>query len=104
MGDNRTNVYIDREVTSIDEDKKDDILQNFDRFTNYLEDKMELGKKMGLNEDKLTKGAEKIADYLAKHEEPRTREEKLLQALWKVGDTDLQKGLARMLVRLVDEK
>ncbi len=40
------------------------------------------------------------SNYLAKHEEPRNSEEKLLQELWKVGDKDERHKLAHMLVKL----
>jgi hypothetical protein len=46
--------------------------------------------------------AEKVEDYLAKHEEPKNREEKLLQELWKVGDKEERHKLPHMLVKLVD--
>ncbi len=47
-----------------------------------------------MNEEQLAKTAQKVADYLAKHEEPRNREENLLHELWKVRDKEQQHHLA----------
>jgi hypothetical protein len=70
-------------------------------FKSYLGDKVSKGEKLGMNEEQLAKTAQKVADYLAKHEEPRNREENLLHELWKVGNEEQQHHLAHMLVRLV---
>lgn len=88
-------------INSMSEEKKEDILSSFEGFKSYLGDKVSKGEKLGMNEEQLAKTAQKVADYLAKHEEPRNREENLLHELWKVGDTEQQHHLAHMLVRLV---
>jgi len=56
---------------------------------------------MGLSEEALAKATEKVAGYLAKHEEPRNREQYLLQELWKSGDKEQQHALSHMLLNLV---
>ncbi|KIL49115.1 DUF3243 domain-containing protein [Jeotgalibacillus campisalis] len=91
---------VEKEIQQTDNEQKEEILQNFDRFKNYLGDQVSKGEKLGLGEESLAKGAEKVGDYLAKKEEPRNREEKLLQELWVVGDKDQRHHLAHMLVRL----
>ncbi|MDG5471893.1 DUF3243 domain-containing protein [Jeotgalibacillus sp. ET6] len=91
---------VEKEIQQTDNEKKEDILQNFDRFKNYLGDQVSKGEKLGLGEESLAKGAEKVGDYLSKNEDPRNREEKLLQELWKVGDKDQRHQLAHLLVRL----
>ncbi|MGG2087649.1 DUF3243 domain-containing protein [Priestia aryabhattai] len=88
-------------INSMSEEKKEDILSSFEGFKSYLGDKVSKGEKLGMNEEQLAKTAQKVADYLAKHEEPRNREENLLNELWKVGDKEQQHHLAHMLVRLV---
>lgn len=98
-----TQGQVEEKVRSIGEEKKEDILASFDTFKNYLGKKVEKGEKLGMNEEQLAKTAQKVADYLAAHEEPRNREEKLLQELWKVGDKDQQHQLAHLLVRLVQQ-
>jgi hypothetical protein len=66
------------------EEKKEDILSSFEGFKSYLGDKVSKGEKLGMNEEQLAKTAQKVADYLAKHEEPRNREENLLHELWRL--------------------
>ena len=65
-------------INSMSEEKKEDILSSFEGFKSYLGDKVSKGEKLGMNEEQLAKTAQKVADYLAKHEEPRNREENLL--------------------------
>ncbi len=89
-------------VDRIPEEERDQILQNFDVFKEYLGKRVRLGEKMGMSEEQLAKAAEKVADYLAENEEPRNREEKLLKELWSAGNQEQQHMLAHMLVRMVD--
>lgn len=96
-----TQGQVEQKLQSMGEDKKDDILSSFETFKEYLGKKVEKGQMLGMNEEQLAKTAQKVADYLAAHEEPRNREEKLLQELWKVGNEEQQHQLAHMLVRLV---
>ncbi|MGX1196013.1 DUF3243 family protein [Metabacillus sp. SLBN-84] len=98
-----TNVNnVDEKVANMDSEKKDRVLQDFEKFKEYLSDKVHKGEKLGLGEEQLAKAAEKVAGYLAEHEQPRNSEEKLLQELWKVGNKDEQHALAHLLVRLVN--
>jgi hypothetical protein len=95
---------VDKAIQRMGDEKIEEITANFDSFKSYLKDKVELGKKLGLGEEQLAKTAEKVAGYLASNVEPKNREEKLLQELWKVGNEEQQHMLAHMLVRLVEEK
>jgi Protein of unknown function (DUF3243) len=85
------------------EDKKDDIMQNFKTFKDYLGDQVHKGEKLGLGEEGLSKGAKRVADYLAKHEEPRNREEKVLNELWNVANEEERQHMAHVLVKLADQ-
>ncbi|WP_071461201.1 DUF3243 domain-containing protein [Bacillus massilinigeriensis] len=103
MENNSTNVNerVEKKLSNLGEGQKDEILSSFGHFKSYLSDKVSIGEKMGLDEEQLAKAAEKTANYLAKHEEPRNSEEKLLQELWKVGTQEEQHKLAHLLVKLV---
>lgn len=94
---------VDNAIKRIPQDERDDILSSFDTFKQYLTKRIELGERIGLNEEQMAKIAEKVANYLANHEDPRNREEKLLQELWKSGNKEQQHALAHMLVHLVHE-
>ncbi|GGF26624.1 hypothetical protein GCM10010954_27100 [Halobacillus andaensis] len=90
-------------AAKMSEDKKDDIMQNFQTFKDYLGDQVQKGEKLGLGEEGLTKGAKRVGDYLAKNEEPKNREEKVLNELWNVANEDERKHIAHVLVKLTDE-
>ncbi|SIT71083.1 DUF3243 domain-containing protein [Edaphobacillus lindanitolerans] len=92
---------IENRMGDYDQEEKEQILENFNHFKQFLSEKVEKGEKMGLSEEQLAKGAELVANYLAKHEEPRNREQYLLAELWKAGNKDEQHHLAHMLVKLV---
>ncbi|OBZ13158.1 MULTISPECIES: DUF3243 domain-containing protein [Bacillales] len=95
---------IDQTLDRMDSGKKDEILQNFGEFKSYLAKRIELAENVGLNEEQLALVAQKVAGYLAKHEDPRNREEKLLQELWKVGTEEEQHKLAHLLVKLAQSE
>ena len=92
---------VQQELNNVDTEKKEEILSSFSTFKSYLGDKVAKGEKLGLGEEQLAKTAEMVANYLAQNEEPRNREENLLQELWKSGNKEQQHGLAHMLVNMV---
>ncbi|APH05590.1 DUF3243 domain-containing protein [Bacillus weihaiensis] len=92
---------VERAVNGMGEEKKDEILSNFESFKEFLGNKVAMGKKMGLTEEQLALAAQKVGDFLASHEHPRNREEKLLQELWRAGSEDERHMLSHMLVKLV---
>lgn len=90
-------------ISRIDAPKKDQILNDFESFKSYLNRRIAIGESLGLSEEQLAQVAEKVADYLAAHEDPRNAEENLLRELWKVGEQDERHKLAHMLVRLAQQ-
>lgn len=62
---------------------------------------MAKGQKLGLSDDLLAKGAKFVAEHLAKNEEPKNHEQKVLQELWKVAEEDEKKTLSKLLVKMV---
>ncbi|MDQ0219944.1 DUF3243 domain-containing protein [Peribacillus cavernae] len=95
---------VDEALRKIEPEKVDEILSNFENFKSYLDKRLDIMKKVGLEEEQLANTAEKVADYLADKIEPKNREEKLLQELWKVGNDEERHKLAHMLVKLVDKQ
>jgi hypothetical protein len=91
-------------IDRIDDSRKQRILEDFNGFKSYLSKRIQMAQSIGLSEEQLAMAAEKVADYLAEHEEPRNSEENLLQQLWKVGDKDQRHKLAHMLVRLAQSE
>ncbi|WP_411842497.1 DUF3243 family protein [Salinicoccus sp. HZC-1] len=94
----------EEKARNMDQENKDEILQSYDRFINYLGDQVNKGEKVGMDEDQLAKAAKKAADYLSSNEEPRNREEQVLKELWKATSNDDEKQtIARVLVRLAQK-
>lgn len=91
---------VDDALKRMDGERKEEILENFEAFKRYLGERIELAQGIGLSEEMMARAAEKIGDYLAANEEPRNREEKLLQELWKAGEQEHRHALAHILVRL----
>lgn len=88
----------------MNQEEKDQILQSYDEFLSYLGDQVGKGEKLGMNEDQLAKSAKKLGDYLAKNEDPRNREEKVLKEMWSVAENeDEKKTVSRLLVRLTQQ-
>lgn len=92
---------ITEKISELTPEQKEDILNNFSNFKSYLQDQLAKGQKLGLSDDLLAKGAKFVAEHLAKNEEPKNREQKLLQELWKVAEEDEKKTLAKLLVKMV---
>jgi hypothetical protein len=92
--------HVDDTLNRMNPGHKDEILQSFDTFKAYLKKRIKLGQSIGLNEEQMALVAQHVADYLAATEEPRNREEKLLQELWKVGNEEQRHKLAHLLVKL----
>ncbi|WP_026692280.1 DUF3243 domain-containing protein [Peribacillus kribbensis] len=94
---------VEEKIQNMGEDKKDQIMSSFDEFKSYLSDKVSKGESLGLGEEQLAKLTEKVAGYLAKHEDPRNSEEYLLQQLWQAGNDEERHKLAHMLIKLVQQ-
>ncbi|MCM3216039.1 DUF3243 domain-containing protein [Niallia taxi] len=99
--ENKLESKVNDKLQNMDSEKKEEILSSFDGFKQYLADKVEKADKLGLDQEQIAKAAQKVGDFLAAKEEPRNREEKLLQELWKAGNEEEQHKLAHMLVKLV---
>lgn len=94
---------IKEELDSIHANDSVVILNNFHYFKKHLAKKIELGESMGLSEEKLAKTTELVANYLAKHETPKNREEKVLMELWNVGTKEEQRALSHMMLKMVKQ-
>ncbi|MBM7567570.1 DUF3243 domain-containing protein [Paenibacillus sacheonensis] len=91
---------IEQAVQAMSNGKGDQILQDFEAFRSYLAKRIEMAQGLGFGDEQLAVIAQKVAGYLAEHEEPRNSEEYLLRELWKVGTEAEQHKLAHMLVKL----
>jgi len=82
-------------ISRIEPDERERILQDFGEFKGYLSARIRMAENFGMSEERMA---------LSGHEEPRNREEQLLQELWKAGTEEERHSLAHMLVRLAKEE
>ncbi len=94
---------VENRLQDLSQEEKDRILESFNNFKNYLNDQVSKGERLGLGEEALAKAAEKVADYLAKFEEPRNSEEKVLKELWTAAEGDEKHAIAHALLRMVQK-
>jgi hypothetical protein len=87
-------------LNRMDGKSREEVLQDFEKFRSYLAKRIHMAQIIGMNEEQIAVTAQKIADYLSEHEEPRNAEEHLLNELWKVGSDEEKHMLSHMLVRL----
>ncbi|MFC7687082.1 DUF3243 domain-containing protein [Ureibacillus sp. GCM10028918] len=95
---------VENQLKDLSQEEKDQILESFTQFKNYLSEQVSKGEKLGLSEETLAKAAEKVADHLAKSEEPRNSEEKVLQELWKAAEGEEKHAIAHALLRMVQNQ
>lgn len=95
---------VDQKLKDLSPEEKDAILNEFNEFKSYLNNQLSKGKKLGLSDEILAKGAKFVADHLAKNEEPRNSEQKLLQEMWKVAEEDEKKHIALVLVKMIQSE
>lgn len=77
------------------------VLSNFDSWKQFLADRMEQGKKMGLSEDTLANLAFEIGSFLDERVDPKNDEQRVLKEMWDAGDEEERKTLARIMCKLV---
>lgn len=77
------------------------ILDNFRDWKEFLGERVEQAKQAGMESETLQNVAYQIGDYLAEQVDPKNDQERLLKQLWDAGDSEQQKALASMMVKLV---
>jgi cell shape-determining protein MreC len=77
------------------------ILSNWDRWKDFLADKMHQAENIGMNSETINKLATNIGDYLAEHVDPKNEQERLLSDLWTVADENERNMIARLIMKLV---
>jgi hypothetical protein len=79
------------------------VLTSFDTWKQFLHDRVQAAESIGLSEEQVSKLAFKIGDFLANKIDPENVQEKVLKDLWQVADTDEQKTIARLMVKMVND-
>lgn len=81
--------------------KNSETLKHWDKWKSALSKAVNLGQTVGLSEETIDNIAYRIGNMLTGAVDPENREERLLQQLWKTGDDEDRKVLAKLIVRMV---
>lgn len=76
-------------------------LENFSTWKQFLSNRIEEAKDLGMSEESITSAAQQIGNYLSSHVKPENKEEQILKELWNVASSEEQKALARTMIKLV---
>lgn len=82
--------------------KKSETLSHWDKWKNTLAKGVKLGETVGLSNNAIDEIAFRIGNVLSAAVDPENREERLLQELWKVGDDEDRRTLAKLIVKMLE--
>lgn len=77
-------------------------LSNWNKWKKTLKTAVNVGESMGMSEKTVDNIAYRVGNFLTAAVDPENREERVLQELWKVGDDEDRKTLAKMVVKMVE--
>jgi hypothetical protein len=80
------------------------VLETFDRWKQFLAERVNQAQAAGMDEETISKLAFQIGEFLDEKVDPQNGEEQLLKNLWDVGTEDERKTIARLMVKMVDQK
>lgn len=78
------------------------VLNDFDTWKKFLGDRVSAAKKIGINEEAISKLAYEIGSFLDAKVDPKNDEERVLKELWDVGDESDRKTMAKLMVKLAE--
>jgi hypothetical protein len=78
------------------------VLENFDRWKEFLGDQVDKAEAMGIPKEKITHVAAKMGDFLSDKVDPKNPQERLLKQMWDSSDPDEQHTLASIMVKMSD--
>lgn len=79
-------------------------ISSFDQWINTLSEAINKAHAAGLSDDKISKSAMQLGNFLAANVTPDIPENKLLKELWDTGDEKEKEILAEMVVKMVKNK
>lgn len=80
------------------------VLETFDKWKEFLAERVNQAQQAGMSEDMITQLAFQIGEFLEAKVDPKNSEQRILKELWDVGNDEERKTIARLMIRLVDEK
>ena len=79
------------------------VLENFDRWKEFLGEQVDKAQSMGVSQDRITNVAARMGNFLANKVDPKNEQERLLKQLWEASDADEQHTLASIMVKMADK-
>ncbi|MDQ1908902.1 DUF3243 domain-containing protein [Paenibacillus sp. GD4] len=76
------------------------VLKVFERWKEFLGNRVEQAEKAGMSEETISKLAFQIGEFLSDKVDPENKEERVLKELWDVSDETERKTLAKIMVKL----
>jgi hypothetical protein len=76
------------------------VLKVFERWKEFLGNRVEQAEKAGMSEETISKLAFQIGEFLSDKVDPENKEERVLKELWDVSDESERKTLAKIMVKL----
>lgn len=76
------------------------VLNVFDRWKEFLGERVEQAEKAGMNEETINKLAFQIGEFLSDKVDPENSQERVLKELWDVSDEQERKVMAGIMVKL----
>ncbi|MCZ8519988.1 MULTISPECIES: DUF3243 domain-containing protein [Paenibacillus] len=76
------------------------VLKVFERWKEFLGERVEQAERAGMSEDLISKLAYQIGEFLSDKVDPENKEERVLKELWDVADENERRVMASMMVKL----
>lgn len=76
-------------------------LSDWSKWKQTLSKAVNIGEAVGLSQNTINNIAMKLGNTLSSVVDPENREQRVLQELWKVGDDEDRKTLAKLVVNMV---
>jgi hypothetical protein len=79
------------------------VLKDFERWKQFLSERVEQAHKAGMSDETISKLAFQIGEYLSDKVDPENQQERVLKDLWDAADENERRTLARLMVKLVSD-
>lgn len=78
-------------------------LSDWDKWKSALGKAVSVGEKIGMSENTIDAIAKKVGDFMSANVDPENREQRAMQELWRSGDDQDRKALAKMMVNMTQK-
>ena len=79
------------------------VLKSFDKWKQFLGERVSQAEMVGMSEETITKLAMQIGEFLQDKISPENPEERVLKELWDIGNEQERKTMASLMVKLVSK-